>query len=75
MTIYNVSRFVEDKPFLKNDMVLPIQAQVSESSDPIMFWWDNFEWFVDTSTEGGSIQNTPGIAFQEGLDDRMRWKD
>lgn len=66
---------MEDKRVLKNDMVLPIQAQVSESSDPIMFWWDNFEWFVDTSTEGGSIQNTPGIAFQEGLDDRMRWKD
>ena len=66
---------MKDKRFLKNDMVLPSQAQVSESSGPIMFWWDNFEWFVDTSTEGGSIQNTPGIAFQEGLDDRMRWKD
>lgn len=66
---------MEDKRFLKNDMVLPSQAQVSESSGPTMFWWDNFEWFVDTSTEGGSIQNTPGIAFQEGLDDRMRWKD
>lgn len=66
---------MEDKRVLKNDMVLPIQAQVSESSGPIMFSWDNFEWFVATSTEGGSIQNAPGIAFQEGLDDRMRWKD
>ena len=46
-------------------MALPIQPKYSGSSAPTIFWWDNFYRFIDTGTGGGSIHNTPGIAFQE----------
>ena len=30
-----------------------------------IFWWDNFDRNIETSSGAGSIHNTPGIAFQE----------
>ena len=47
--------------YSKSGMALPIQPKNSESSAPTIFWWDNFDRFVDTGSEGGSIHNTPGI--------------
>ena len=32
---------------------------------PTIFWWDNFDRNIETSSGAGSIHNTPGIAFQE----------
>ena len=32
---------------------------------PTVFWWDNFDQNVDIEAGGGSIHNTPGVAFQE----------
>ena len=32
---------------------------------PTSFWWDNYDRNVDAACGGGSIHNTPGIAFQE----------
>ena len=46
-----------------------------ESYAPTIFWWDSFGRFVDTDTGGGSIQNTPGIAFQEETSNTVRRKD
>ena len=53
-------------------MALPIQPKDSGSSAPTIFWWDNFDRFIDTGTGGGSIHNTPGIAFQEQSADTVR---
>ena len=58
--------------FSKNDMTLPIQPKDSGSYAPTIFWWDNFDRFIDTGTGGGSIHNTPGIAFQEQSADTLR---
>ena len=38
----------------------------------MIFWWDNFDRFVDNYTGGCSIHNTPGIAFQEETNDTVR---
>lgn len=32
---------------------------------PTIFWWDNFDRNVETTSESGSLHTTPGIAFQE----------
>ena len=36
-----------------------------------LFWWDNFDCNIETSSGGGSIHNTPGVVFQEVSDDSM----
>ena len=30
-----------------------------------VFWWDNFDRNIETTSGAGSIHTTPGIAFQE----------
>ena len=52
--------------FTNEGLSLPLQPEFSFSQVPIIFWWDNFDRFVDNLTGGGSIHNTPGIAFQGG---------
>ena len=42
---------------------------------PVIFWWDNFDSFVDTGNGAGSIHNTPGIAFQEETVETTRRND
>ena len=39
-----------------------------------MFWWDNFDRNIETSSGGGSIHNTPGIVFQEQSSDTL-WQN
>ena len=58
--------------FNKDNMALPIQPKHSSSIVPTIFWWDNFDRFVDNLTGAGSIHNTPGIAFQEETDDTIK---
>ena len=53
-------------------MALPIQPKHSSSIVPTIFWWDNFDRFVDNLTWAGSIHNTPGIAFQEETNDTIK---
>ena len=53
-------------------MSLPIQPKNSSSLVPTIFWWDNFDRFVDNLTGGGSIHNTPGVAFQEETPETVR---
>ena len=50
------------------------QAEVSECYSKI-FWWDNFDRFVDTGTGGESIHNTPGTASQDETSDTVTRKD
>ena len=61
--------------FSKNGMTLPVQPRDSAACAPVIFWWDNFDKFVDTGTGAGSIHNTPGIAFQEETYETVRRKD
>ena len=49
------------------EISLPLQPKTSTSVAPIIFWWDNFDRFVDTGSGGGSVHNTPGVAFQEKM--------
>ena len=78
---YNTVREIEtaqaevSEYYSKKGMTLPIQPKNLESSAPIIFWWDNFDRFVDTGTRGESIHNTPGIGFQEETSDTVRRKD
>ena len=58
--------------YSKSGMTLPFQPKNPESSVSTIFWWDKFDHFVDTGTGGGSIHNTPGIAFQEETSDTVR---
>ena len=44
--------------FMKNGMALPIQPKDATSIAPVVFWYDNFDKFVDTGTGAGSIHNT-----------------
>ena len=32
---------------------------------PAIFWWNNFDRFVDASSGENSIHSTPGVAFQQ----------
>ena len=59
--------------FANNGFSLPIQPRTGEVCAPTIFWWDNFDTFVDTGI--GSIHNTPGIAFQEETTDTRRRTD
>ena len=59
----------------KNGMPLPVKPKDSNACAPVVFWWDNFDSYVDTGTGAGSIHNTPGIAFQEETDETIRRKD
>ena len=51
--------------FDSNGLSLPIQPKDSTCTVPTVFWFDNFDSFVDNNTGAGSIHNTPGVAFQE----------
>ena len=51
-----------------NETLLPIQP----GSPPTVFWWDNFDRFVDDNVGVGSIHNTPGIAFQKEMEDTLQ---
>ena len=61
--------------FTNEGLSLPLQPEFSFSQVPIIFWWDNFDRLVDNLTGGGSIHNTPGIAFQEEVDGSVRRQD
>ena len=50
--------------FDTKDMRLPIQPK-DHSTVPTLFWFDNYDSFIDNNTGADSIHNTPGIAFQE----------
>ena len=55
---------------------LPLQPISSSTMVPTIFWWDNFDRFVDNLSGAGSIHNTPGIAFQvETLTCKRREQD
>ena len=56
-------------------MSLPVQPKDSDTCAPVIFWWDNFDRFVDTGTGAGSIHNTPAIAFQEETCDTVKRQD
>ena len=58
-----------------NEMGLPIQPKGSSFTVPTVFWFDNFDSFIDNNTGAGSIHNTPGVAFQEENDSTMRRPD
>lgn len=51
--------------FQREGTSLPLQPKSTSDIVPIVFWYDNFDRFVDSPTGAGSIHNTPGIAFQE----------
>ena len=51
---------------------LPIQPKNQCSVVPTVFWFDNYDAFVDNNTGADSIHNTPGIAFQEETLDSVR---
>ena len=59
----------------KNGMPLPLQPKYANVCAPVIFWWDNFDSFVDTGNGAGSIHNTPGIAFQEETVETTRRND
>ena len=61
--------------YLKSGMKLLIQPKNPESPTSTIFWWDNFDRFVDTGARVGSIHNTPGIACQDETSDRVKRKD
>ena len=61
--------------YSKSGMTLTIQPKNPESYAPTIFWWDNFDQFVDTGTGDGSIHNTPRIAFQEEISNTVRQKN
>ena len=47
---------------------LPLQPINSSVTVPTVYWFDNYDSFVDNNTGAGSIHNTPGVAFQEKTD-------
>ena len=51
--------------FDSNSQSLPIQPKDTSSTVPTVFWFDNFDSFIDNNTGAGSIHNTPGVVFQE----------
>ena len=61
--------------FDTQNMNLPIQPNDSCSTIPTIFWFDNYDAFVDNTTGAGSIHNTPGIAFQEETSSSFRRPD
>ena len=61
--------------FTNEGLSLTLQPEFSFSQVPMIFWWDNFDRFVDNLTGGGSIHNTPDIAFQEEVDGSVRRQD
>ena len=61
--------------FDSNRFSLPIQPKDPSSTAPTVFWFDNFDSFVDNNTGAGSIHNTPGVAFQEETSATMRRPD
>eukprot|EP00794_Sanderia_malayensis_P002237 gene2237-2552_t len=44
---------------------LPLHPADEGSKVSTIFWWDNFDRNIETSSGSGSIHNTPGIVFQE----------
>ena len=61
--------------FDRNGKGLPIQPKSQSSFVPTVFWFDNFDSFVDNNTGAGSIHNTPGVAFQEENEMTVRRPD
>ena len=51
--------------FQSMSLNLPLCPIDDDSKVTTTFWWDNFDRNVETASGAGSIQNTPGIAFQE----------
>ena len=40
-----------------------------------IFWWGNLNRNIETASGGGSIDNTPGVAFQEKSSGAVLWKE
>ena len=56
----------ERSPHLQSSsMDLPLLPDGWVTKVPTVFWWDNFDRNIETTTGAGSIHNTPGVVFQE----------
>ena len=49
-------------------------AENDDSVAPTIFWWNNFDRFVDASL-GENSHSTPGVAFQEGMESKTLGSD
>ena len=51
--------------YKSQSLQLPLIPCTPESKVSTIFWWDNLDRNIETTSGEGTIHNTPGIAFQE----------
>ena len=57
------------KIYGSSSVTQPVQSKAEEAVAPTLFWWDNFDRKIETTSGKGSTHNTPEVAFQEITDD------
>lgn len=61
--------------FQEQGQLLPLQPKSTSSSVLTVFWMDNFDHNIETSTGHGTIHNTHGVAYQEQSDSSIARKE